>query len=120
MHWKFNVIDKLNKFKVELENQLGKRLTLVQSNRDKEHMSSEFDSFLKEHDTISQLSAPGIPQQNGMVEIKYQTLMDIMRSMMSFSTLPTFFLKYVLDITRYFLNLVLGTLDYFVHMSWIS
>ena len=54
-------------------------------------MSSEFDSFLKEHDTTSQLSTPEIQQRNGMVDIKYQTLMDIMRSMMSFSTLPTSF-----------------------------
>ena len=91
MHGKFDAIDKFNKFKVEFENQLGKRLTLVRSNRDKEHMSSEFDSFLKEHDTTSQLSTPEIQQRNGMVDIKYQTLMDIMRSMMSFSTLPTSF-----------------------------
>ena len=83
-------------------------------------MSSEFDSFLKKHDTTSQLSTPEIQQRNGMVDIKYQTLMDIMKSMMSFSTLPTSFWKYILDTTRYFLNLALGTPDYCVHMPRIS
>ena len=54
-------------------------------------MSTQFDSFLKEHRIISQLSALRTPQQNRVVERRNQTLMDIVRSMVSFSSLPVSF-----------------------------
>ena len=54
-------------------------------------MSIEFVSFLKKHEILSQLSALGTPQQNGVAEKRNRTLLDMVRSMMSFSTLPLFF-----------------------------
>ena len=54
-------------------------------------MSNEFDSFLKEHGIISQLTTPGTLQQNGVVERRNRTLLNMVRSMISFSTLPTSF-----------------------------
>ena len=44
--------------------------------------------FLKGHGILSQHSAPGTLQQNGVVERKNRTLLDMVRSMMSFSILP--------------------------------
>ena len=54
-------------------------------------MSNEFDSFLKYYGIISQLSALRIPQQNRVAKKKNRTLMNMVRSMMSFLTLPTSF-----------------------------
>ena len=54
-------------------------------------MSIEFVSFLKEHGILSQFSALGTPQQNGVAEIRNRTLLDMVRSMMSLSTLPLSF-----------------------------
>ena len=68
-------------------------------------MSIEFVSFLKEHKNLSQLSALGTPQQNGVAEKRNQTLLDMVRSMMSFSTLPLSFWGYALT-TTYILNMV--------------
>ncbi|RVW12616.1 Retrovirus-related Pol polyprotein from transposon TNT 1-94 [Vitis vinifera] len=68
-------------------------------------MSNEFDSFLKKHRIISQLTAPGTPQQNEVAERRNRTLLDMMRSMMSFSTLPTSFWGYALENAGYLLNL---------------
>ena len=54
-------------------------------------MSIEFVSFIKEHVTLSQLNALGTPQQNGVAEKRNRTLLDMVRSMMNFSTLPLSF-----------------------------
>ena len=54
-------------------------------------MSIEFDSFLKEHGILSQFTTPGTPQQNGVAERRNRTLLDMVRSMMSLSTLPLSF-----------------------------
>ena len=69
-------------------------------------MSIEFIFFLKDHGILSQHSAPGTPQQNGVVERKNRTLLDMVRSMMSFSTLPLSFWGYALETTTYILNAV--------------
>ena len=54
-------------------------------------MSIEIVSLLKEYGILSQLSSSGTPQQNGVVERRNRTLLDMVRSMMSFSTLPLSF-----------------------------
>ena len=53
MHRKFEALDKLIEFKVELENQLGKRIKTLWSDQGGEYMSTQFDSFLKKHGIIS-------------------------------------------------------------------
>ena len=68
MHKKSDTLDKFIELKAESRNQLGKRIKALRSNRVGEYMSTQFDSFLKEHEIISQLSAPGTPQQNGVGE----------------------------------------------------
>lgn len=62
MHRKFDALEKFKEFRVELEKRLGKFLETLRSNQSKEYMSNEFNFFLREHEIISQLSAPGIPQ----------------------------------------------------------
>ena len=62
--------------------------------------------YLSENGIISQLSAPGMPQQNGVAKIRNRTLLDMIRSMMSFSGLPISFWGYALDTAMYILNLV--------------
>ena len=54
----------------------------------------------------SQFSALGTPQQNGVVERRNQTLLDMVRSMISLSTLPLSFWGYALETTGYILNMV--------------
>ena len=63
----------------------------LHSHQGGEYMSIEFVFFfLKEHVILSQHSAPRTLQQNGVVERRNRTLLDMVRSMMSFSTLPPF------------------------------
>ena len=55
---------------------------------------------------VSQLIAPRTPQQNGVVERRNQTLLDMMRSMLSYSSLPTSVWGYALRTAIYILNVV--------------
>ena len=47
-----------------------------------------FARFLQENGIVAQYSTPGEPQQNGVAERRNRTLMDMVRSMISYSTLP--------------------------------
>ena len=106
MKKKSEALDKFKEFKVESEKQLGRHIKSLCSDRGGEYMSIEFVSFLKEHEILSQFSAPGTPQQNEAEERRNRTLLDRVRSMMNLSTLPLSFWGYVLETTTYILNMV--------------
>ena len=55
---------------------------------------------------MAQLTSPGTPPQNGVVERRNRTLLDIVRSMVSYSTLPTSFWGYALQTVVDILNVV--------------
>ena len=59
-----------------------------------------------EHGILSQLTAPGTPQKNGVAERRNRTLLDMVRSMMSYSSLPISFWGYSLQTAVYILNVV--------------
>ncbi|KAH9753635.1 hypothetical protein KPL71_015142 [Citrus sinensis] len=68
--------------------------------------SGDFKEYLVENGIISQLTAPGTPQQNGVAERRNRTLLDMMRSMLSYSSLPISFWGLALETAVYLLNLV--------------
>ena len=55
---------------------------------------------------MSQLPAPRTPQPNGVAERRNRMLLDMVRSMLSYSSLPYSFWGYALQIFVYILNLV--------------
>ena len=79
-------------------------------------MSDEFQQHLLENEIVSQLIAPETPQQNGVAERKNRTILDMVRSMMSYSTLPTTFWGYALLTACYLLNNVPRT----SHELWMG
>ena len=106
MKRKSEAFEKFKEFKAEVENQLGKHIKAIRSNRSGEYLLGDFKDYLTENGIISQLTAPGTPQQNGVVERRNRTLSVMVRSMMSYSTLPIFFWGYALNTTMCLLNLV--------------
>ena len=48
-------------------------------------------SSFKEHGIKQEFSAPGTPQQNGVVERKNRTLIEVARTMLDEAKLPTYF-----------------------------
>ena len=83
--------DKFKEFQKEVENQLGKKIKALRSDRGGEYLSHEFDDHLKENGILSELTPPGTPQWNGVSERGNGTLLDMVRSMMGLSELPISF-----------------------------
>ena len=69
-------------------------------------MSHEFLDHLKAKEIISEWIPPYMPQLNGVVKRRNRTLLDMVRSMMCFTELPTFFWGYALETAIIILNRV--------------
>lgn len=72
------------------ERQLGKYIKTLRPDRGGEYFLSKFKTYLLERDFIL-VSCTGIAQQNGVIERRNITLLEMVRSMMSYSNLPISF-----------------------------
>ncbi|GJW60662.1 zinc finger, CCHC-type containing protein [Tanacetum coccineum] len=93
-------------FQNEVENQLGKKIKAIRSDRGREYMSHEFVNHMKSYGIVSQLTPPYTPQYNGVSERRKQTLLDMVQSMMNLTTLPKSFWGYALETVARILNMV--------------
>ena len=106
MRRKSKAFEKFKEFRAEVENQLGKHIKAIQSDQGGEYLLGDFKDYLTQNGIVSQLTALGTPQQNGIAERRNRTLLEMVRSMMSYSTLPIFFWGYALKTIMHILNLV--------------
>ncbi|KAK9020217.1 hypothetical protein V6N11_054707 [Hibiscus sabdariffa] len=106
MRHKYEALERFKEFKNEVQNQHGKSIKALRSDRGGEYLSQDFDELLKECGIVSQLTPPGTPQWNGVSERRNRTLLDMVRSMMSHTDLPTSFWGYALEIAAFTLNRV--------------
>jgi hypothetical protein len=90
-------LDKFKVFKAEAENQHNIKIKIVRYDRAGEYygrhtpygqVPGPFTRFLQENGIVAQYSMSGDSQQNGVAERCNRTLMDMVRSMLSYSTLP--------------------------------
>nr|GEV75741.1 hypothetical protein [Tanacetum cinerariifolium] len=93
-------------FQKEVENQLGKTIKSLRSGRGGEYMSQEFLDNLKDHGIIAHRTPSYTPQHNGVSERRNRTLLDMVRSMMSQTTLLKSFWDYALKTAARILNIV--------------
>ncbi|GJT56243.1 retrotransposon protein, putative, ty1-copia subclass [Tanacetum coccineum] len=103
---KHEVFKTFKVFQKEVENQLVKTIKSLRSDRGGEYMSQEFLDHLNEHGIIAHRTPPYTPQHNRVSERRNQTLLDMVRSMMSQTTLPKFFWDYALESAAHILNMV--------------
>ncbi|TYK27941.1 gag/pol protein [Cucumis melo var. makuwa] len=82
----------------------SKKIKILRSDRGGEYMDLRFQDYMIEHGIQSQLSAPGTPQQNGVSERRNRTLLDMVRSMMSYAQLSSSFWGYVVQTAVHILN----------------
>ncbi|GJS64190.1 retrotransposon protein, putative, ty1-copia subclass [Tanacetum coccineum] len=100
------VFETFKVFQKEVENQLGKTIKSLRSDRRGEYMSQGFLDHLKDHGIIAHRTPPYTPQHNGVSERRNRTLLDMVRSMMSQTTLPKSFWDYALETAARILNMV--------------
>ena len=106
MKHKSESFEKFKTYKNEVQNQLGKNIKTLRSDRGGEYLSQEFTDHLRDCGIISQLTPPGTPQWNGVSERRNRTLLDMVRFMMSQSDLSISFWGYALETTAFILNRV--------------
>ena len=102
MKHKHEACEMFKLFQSEFENQLNKIKFL--SDRGGEYLRVEFLNHLEIRGIISQLTPPRTPQHKCVLERRNGTLLDMVRSMMSRSTLPLTFWSYDLLTTAHILN----------------
>ena len=106
MKHKSESFEKFKEFQNEVENQLGKSIKALRSDRGGEYLSQEFGDHLRACGIVSQLTPPGTPQWNGVSERRNRTLLDMVRSMMSQVDLPLSFWSFALETSALTLNRV--------------
>jgi len=109
-------LDVFKSFKTEVELQLRNKIKAVKSDRGGEYYErydgsgeqrpGPFVLFLKECVIVPQYTMPGKPSMNGVAERRNWTLKDIVRSMISHSTLPESLWGEALKTAVYILNRV--------------
>ena len=104
IHHKNEIIDKFKELRAAVEKQLGLSKKSLRSDRGGEYFLDELQQHLLENGIVSQLTTPGTPQQNGVVERRNRTLLNMVRAIMSYSTLLTSFWGYALLTACYPLN----------------
>ncbi|GKC66568.1 retrotransposon protein, putative, ty1-copia subclass, partial [Tanacetum coccineum] len=103
---KHEVFETFKVFQNEVENQLSKTIKSLRYDRGGEYISQEFLDHLKEHRIIAHHTLSYTPQHNGVSERMNRTLLDLVRSMMSQTTLLKSFWDYDLESTARILNMV--------------
>ncbi|GKB37839.1 retrotransposon protein, putative, ty1-copia subclass [Tanacetum coccineum] len=97
MKHKHEVFETFKVFQNEVENQLGKKIKVIRSDRGGEYLSHKFVNHMKSCGIVSQLTPPYTPQHQGVSERRNQTLLDMVRSMMNLTTLPKSFWGYAFE-----------------------
>jgi transposase InsO family protein len=116
IHEKSQSIDMFKSFKAEVELKLGKKIKAVKSDRGGEYYGrydgsgeqrpGPFALFLNECGIVPQYTMPGKPNMNGVAERRNRTLKDMVRSMISHSSLPESLWGEALKTAVYILNRV--------------
>ncbi|GJS49259.1 retrotransposon protein, putative, ty1-copia subclass [Tanacetum coccineum] len=100
----------LNTFKVfknKVENQLGKIIKALRSDRGDEYISQEFKDYLKACGIVQHLTPSYTPQHNGVFDRRNCTLLDMVRSIMNLTpNLAVILLGYTLESATTLFNMV--------------
>ena len=71
-----------------IETQFNRTVKVFQSDNAQEYNDKFFQSFLDSHETLTQWSCPYISQQNGRAERKHCHILDVVRTLLIFASLP--------------------------------
>ena len=88
---KSEAFDCFRRFMNLVENQMERTIKTLRTDRGREYLSEQFKQLCENKGIRRQLTIPGTPQQNGVVERRNQTLLDMVRSMMAQANLPISF-----------------------------
>jgi transposase InsO family protein len=79
---KDEVFEHFRSLALRLNNEHPNCLKVIHSDNETEFRNASFDEFCLEHGIDKQFSAPHVPQQNGVMERKNHTLVEMTRTML--------------------------------------
>jgi transposase InsO family protein len=79
---KSNALSFFKVFKIKVENQIGRKIKVLRSDRGGEYLSKAFDDYLKQAGIRRFLTTARTPQSNGVAEWMNRTLLERAHSMM--------------------------------------
>jgi hypothetical protein len=85
---KSEVFSKFKEFKALVENLSEKKIKILRLDNGGEFTSDDFKSFCREVEIKRELTSPYNPQQNGVVERKNRTIMEVVKAMIHDQDLP--------------------------------
>jgi transposase InsO family protein len=92
------------KFKAEAENSVGYKIKMVRSDRGCEFLAATFKDVCEQAGIKRQFTAPYSPQQNGVVERRNRTIMEMARSLLKSMSVPRRFWGEAVKHLVYLLN----------------
>ena len=87
---KSDAFEKFKMFKSLVEKDVDKKILTLRTDRGGEFTSKEFQEYCNKEGIKRQLTAPYTPQQNGVVERRNRTLMEMTRSMLKAMNVPNY------------------------------
>ncbi|KAI5350539.1 hypothetical protein L3X38_003430 [Prunus dulcis] len=91
-------------FKTHVENLLGSKIKIFRSDGGGEFTSAVFTQYLSKHGILHQFSCPYTPEQNGVAERKYRSLVELGRTLIAHSGIPLVYWFDVFLTSVYLLN----------------
>ena len=87
---KSEAFEKFKEFKSLVEKEVNSKIGTLRTDRGGEFTSKEFHEFCNKSGIKRHLTAPYTPQQNGVVERRNRTLMEMTRSMLKATNVPNY------------------------------
>jgi hypothetical protein len=104
LHEKSQTQDTLKGFFRRAQNEFGLRIKKIRSDNGTKFKNSQIEGFLEDEGIKHEFSSPYTPQQNGVVEIKNRTLLDMARIMLDEYKTPDRFWAEVINAACYSIN----------------
>jgi hypothetical protein len=86
------------------QNEFGLRIKKIKSDNGTEFKNSQIEGFLEDEGIKHEFSSPYTPQQNGVVERKNRTLLDMARTMLDEYKTPDWFWAEAINTACYYIN----------------
>jgi transposase InsO family protein len=96
--------ENLKRFLRRAQNEFGLRIKKIKSDNGTEFNNSQIEGFLDEDGIKHEFSSPYTPQQNGVVERKNRTLLDMARTMLNEYKTPDRFWAEAINTACYSIN----------------
>ncbi|KAJ8717783.1 hypothetical protein PYW07_005713 [Mythimna separata] len=101
---KMDIKSVFEKFKIEVENQLEKKIKILRSDNGKEYCNKELSNFLAASGIRHQTSTPYTPEQNGLAERMNRTLVERAKCMLFEAKLQKSFWAEAVATAAYIIN----------------